>query len=116
MENASEDEKLRAIFKLYNDGQDWDYGTLRKLVQSVYPRENDDVIKSTTDTLLSQFTYGNHDYVTEMDFMRFMRNFDDKTLIENCLAYKIIPPYLSNQQREETLSDYLPTVRSPRKR
>ena len=112
IEDFSEDEKLRAIFRLYNDGKEWDYSTLRKLVQSVYPRENDDVIKSTTDTLLSQFTYGSHDYVTEMDFMRFMQSFDDRNLLENCLAYKIVPPYLKNRPRDDHLSDYLPTTRS----
>ena len=112
IEDFSEDEKLRAIFRLYNDGKEWDYSTLRKLVQSVYPRENDDVIKSTTDTLLSQFTYGSHDYVTEMDFMRFMQSFDDRNLLENCLAYKIVPQYLKNRPRDDHLSDYLPTTRS----
>ena len=108
LQEASMDEKLRAIFHMYNRGNNWDSSTLRKLVQSVYPHENDDVIRATTETLMSQFTFGRQDYVTELEFMRMMLEFDDSDVVKSCLSYKIIPNHLASQLQDEALSDYMP--------
>ena len=100
------------ITRIFIQGNNWDKATLRKLVQSVYPNENDDVIRATTETLMSQFTFGRQDYVTELEFMRLILEFDDSDVVKSCLSYKIIPSHLASQLTDEALSDYMPSPHS----